>query len=330
MVTKYKDYDMLRKVHADYTDASLTLAEVSDKWYYDASKLSKAWKNMGLHVKNTSDYRTTRPVNDFFHTIDSEIKAYLLGFFASDGHIEHRKAGKWESYSLKWDIHAKDVELLHLINHHIGNNTYNVYKCKDREIVGIAITSKQVGEDLKALGYDRHKTRTCKSLPTIDPIWMPHFLRGYFDGDGSVSYGRAKQGFNRDLTFACFSKEVIDQIHSLLPYEYTPIISYKEGYILGSSKKSSSWTLSYKSMHDIRLIRDYLYKDANFFLKRKKAKFDMVVLNSEDLRAAIAAKEAVVGVEMAETTEDEVIQDKPVVLSAKNRQVCLFTEAPTK
>lgn len=235
----------------------------------DAARLRTAWRNLGWEIHDGR--RRTDPNHEFFSVIDSEIKAYLLGFFASDGHIEKRN---YDSYTLKWDIHTRDEELLHLINSYIGRETYRVYRLKDREVSGISITSKQIGLDLLSLGYDNHKTHTSRSLPKIDAYLMHHFLRGYFDGDGSISVSPNKKwrGVNRCWSIAACYRDILDEIQALLPQEQTIyyIKEYKKEF---GSRLTDSAVLSCHSKTGLSALYEYLYRDATFFLERKHQKF---------------------------------------------------------
>ncbi len=281
MAKKYENESYVRGLHAEYISEGLTLCELGKRYKLDYGRVSIAFKKFGLHVRTNSEYRTTYPNDNFFSAITTEIQAYLLGFFASDGHIEFRSYG---SYALKWDIQERDVELLRLVNEYIGNSTYNVYRCKDRPIVGITITSKQIGLDLLKLGYDNHKTHTCTKLPDIRPELMHHFLRGYFDGDGSVGVNKAKRGYNRFLSFAARSENILKEIEALLPKKYKSRITFKEEVF--GSRLTSCYRLDYNSRHDIGLIHQYLYEDANFYLQRKYRKCCLTKLTAKELAAS--------------------------------------------
>jgi DNA-binding transcriptional regulator WhiA len=249
--------------------SGLSMSQVGKVLGSDAHRLRLAFKKAGIEIQDGR--RKTNPQHDFFHNIDSEIKAYLLGFFASDGHIEKRN---YDSYSLKWDLHEKDVELLHLINEHVGNNDYNIHYLKTRDVVGISITSKQIGEDLLALGYDNHKTHTMRRLPVIPESLMHHFLRGYFDGDGSISKSKATSGgWNRCFNIVSCYPEILEEIKKYLPV--SDLIKYylKTRQDVFGSRPVDSATLSCHSRAGIIEIYAYLYNDAHYFLNRKHEKF---------------------------------------------------------
>lgn len=274
MPAKYTS-EFVDTTYRDYI-GGLTLRQITAKYSCCSYKLSREWVKQGWEMRTRTN--STRPQHDFFSTIDSEIKAYLLGFFASDGHIEKRDYG---SYTIKWDIHTQDEELLHLINEHIGNNTYKVFKLKAREVSGIGITSLQIGEDLLALGYDNHKTHTCFSLPTIDPVWMPHFIRGYFDGDGSIMIDRCGNSYNRKFNISAGHPEILIEIAAFLP-TVNKVYFRNTSKVFGS-RMVEGYVLDVSNMADIKSIYHYLYDDANYYLKRKHAKFSKAKLTAKEI-----------------------------------------------
>lgn len=120
----------------------------------------------------------------YFRNINSKNKAYVLGLIISDGYVDE----KWN----KLNFTSKDIELVQLIKrelkseHKIGD--YNVYdKRTDKSYrrYSIQISSKAIVDDLKILGVFANKSFTSK-LPKIPNRFMWHFIRGVFDGDGTI------------------------------------------------------------------------------------------------------------------------------------------------
>lgn len=110
--------------------------------------------------------------------------AYILGFVVADGCVCKRK-GRRESYI--FNITSKDKEILLKIRRSIGSDhpigiKYNSLKMPYSYI---SICSRVICEDLIKLGINPRKTYN------LNPIKVPckyfsDFVRGFFDGDGSV------------------------------------------------------------------------------------------------------------------------------------------------
>lgn len=114
--------------------------------------------------------------------------AYVLGYIAADGAITIGKRGNHYI-----DINSVDPELPATVkrvlrsNHKIAITPFpkhRSWKTKHR----IQIGSKEIVADLKKLGITPKKAYRLP-MPNIPIDLLHHFVRGYFDGDGHVSFG---------------------------------------------------------------------------------------------------------------------------------------------
>jgi hypothetical protein len=131
--------------------------------------------------------------------------------------------------------------------------------------------------DLKKLGVTPKKSLIIK-FPTNNQVpkeLLNHFVRGVFDGDGSVfNYERT---INNKKYLECgvsitASNFFIDGLYRNLKYGNI--------YRINNGKNSS---LSFKNKKEIKNILDYIYDDATIFLKRKYEKSRIILehLNSK-------------------------------------------------
>lgn len=156
-----------------HKDMILTRKRNNDKFM--CMQCSRKLKSSGNDNPNTK-YKFDR---DLFSEIDSEEKAYILGFIASDGHLSKR--GGLTVIS----IHKKDIDILYKMRDFI---------CKDipiakkrNTIVTLAISSRKINSDIcRHLMISSGKKSNCVNFPNLPKDLDRHFLRGYFDGDGCV------------------------------------------------------------------------------------------------------------------------------------------------
>jgi dUTP pyrophosphatase len=117
----------------------------------------------------------------FFSDIDTEEKAYLLGWIASDGSI---CANSWTINIL---IDKNDAECLETLRDIICEEI-PIKSKKDTNLIGFSINSRQVCEDVcKTLGINRGKKSSTVLFPRLANnglTWA--FIRGYFEGDGTI------------------------------------------------------------------------------------------------------------------------------------------------
>lgn len=129
----------------------------------------------------------------FFESIDSEIKAYLLGFYVADGNVNEKRK------TFRISITESDKEIIDLFRLHISPNSrvyyHAPYKVKGRnnkEYIGkpklsYDVNSSKLVKSLVNMGYGYNKTYLHLNLPELSDELMIHFIRGYFDGDGWVT-----------------------------------------------------------------------------------------------------------------------------------------------
>ncbi len=117
--------------------------------------------------------------DNFFDSIDSEAKAYLLGWIASDGSI---RAG-----SITIFVHQKDAITATRLRDVICPSL--PLRSKSRNLVGFTINSTQLAKDAcRWLQIGPGKKDSVVAFPILgEPSLQWAFLRGFFDGDGSIS-----------------------------------------------------------------------------------------------------------------------------------------------
>lgn len=210
-------------------------------------------------------------VNDlFFENIDNENKAYWLGFLLADGNINVRKGQD----RLVLDISTKDIKHLEKFKKDIEfDGPINTYTIKSGKFIGkthcqIAITSQKLVDDLAKLGCVPNKDLLIK-YPNIDSIFDMAFIRGNFDGDGSVFLSNEKHWRNNKISSIIHfrfhgTKDLLIEINKKLGLDG----------IVKQVKQSKSFVLAYKRRKKEILFYNMLYKNAIIFLERKKEIFE--------------------------------------------------------
>jgi intein-encoded DNA endonuclease-like protein len=218
----------------------------------------------------------SRKVNLDFFKKWSHNTAYVLGFFAADGYITHNKRGA-DFFS----IQITDLDLLDKIrkvlesNHKIG---LREGKGKEKNLYRLQIGSKEMCQDLRRLGYAENKTKSL-FVPNVPRKYLADFVRGYFDGDGSVWVGNShKERINPDpamlLVFTSCSLDFLSRLKSRLA---------AVGLLGGSvvKNKRNYYRLSYSTLDALKLY-DFMYnsihlKDDGLFLMRKRIIFERLL-----------------------------------------------------
>ena len=197
--------------------------------------------------------------------------AYVLGFFTADGNMIKNKRG---AYFISIEIIDRNIlEKMKEVmgsNHKIGvrNSKKNNYQQSYRLQIG----SKKMFSDLSDLGLTPSKSKTI-DLPKIPNQYLPDFVRGYFDGDGCISFGtyfrkdRNSTKFLLAIHFTSGSKIFLESLLNRL----RETLNIKTGFIYS---KSGAFDLTL-STNDSKKLFSLMYANLenNLFLERKLSKF---------------------------------------------------------
>ena len=241
--------------------------------------LSKGSIRRVLKENNINTHRRNRYTlnEEYFDKVDTEDKAYILGLLFSDGFVGR----KGESNSIILSFLEDDLYMLDIIKDKI-KFTGNIRKDKNKnkypspkEIYVLSFSSFYMAESLRNLGMNNIKSKREIAIPNINNDLKRHFIRGYFDGDGSFGYYRNTRKhklsdgsykiyeYNKGKFSIILQDKFVKEFIELLPGNFHIHKSKTENmvYIEASYKES------------IKLIYEYLYQDSTIYLERKHSKF---------------------------------------------------------
>lgn len=209
---------------------------------------------------------------DYFKNINSQNKAYILGFLMADGCVCKSTTDKKEPDRLIIQISYKDRQILEFIQKELDSN----YKIRDfiptstftnNMMSVLTINSTKLCRDLVALGVVPNKTGKEK-LPDIRSNLKRHFIRGFLDGDGWITKSNnvTTIGFisNKEMLI-----QIREEINSNLDIHGVATIHEDTRE---DRKNKNIFYLNYSHSKDIIQLKKYLYHKANFYLERKSSK----------------------------------------------------------
>lgn len=226
----------------------------------------------------------------YFEKIDSEHKAYWLGFLYADGYVEpiYRK-DKIKGFRIEIGLSEIDRYLLEAFASDIETNAkitdkINTANGKEYRSCRLRVNNTKMCRDLMALGCTTKKslTLTFPSCNILPREYIRHFIRGYFDGDGCVHYkercvidNRNNKKYNRtDLLVAIVgTKDFLIELSKVLEQENIYFRFNKYGHC------GQSFEIRLNKRNELFAFYNYLYSDATIFLERKKGKFELAFNN---------------------------------------------------
>lgn len=257
-----------QKMREYYKNNPISITDLAKKFGVSSPTAGKICKDIPRWTK--AKIFSPNLKEDWFHTIDSEEKAYYLGFFITDGNV---CLSKNNLFICSLTQREEDDYILSNWLKLVGSNRQ---LAKDgRGCSQATVISKTMAEDLAQYGVIPKKT-LLTHLPKLPEKFMPALIRGILDGDGNIEAkwyippdGRKR--FKHKISF-CGTKFLMEEINSFLNSK----LSLKVSRLPYTYKDRNLSEIQYTNYEDIKKIGEYLYKDATIFLVRKKRLFDLI------------------------------------------------------
>jgi len=229
-----------------------------EKLLKQGKRIYEIAKQLGMHrnnlyywfKKNGFKPHEAKFNHDFFAEIDSEEKAYWLGFIMADGCVSTTQRPKVQ-------IKLASVDEGHLLKWHKSINSCNRLSTVAGRHKQSTHYSKKMCDDLIILGCVPRKSLIL-TFPEIDSALVHHFVRGYFDGDGCISIHNKRKSPQIRITFVGTS-DFLSKIASIIN---------KTNVKMNNTGKAK--ILSINGTKQCKKILNWMYKDATVWLDRKR------------------------------------------------------------
>jgi len=200
----------------------------------------------------------------YFDKIDNQYKGYWLGFILADGCVIRLKYDYQNVVALRIGLAVKDKDHLKSFLSDIKASN-KISFCSDGS-VRISLNSQYMVKSLSQWGCVPRKTRKLDKLPDISAENVPHLIRGYFDGDGSVTCRNGCCRFSI-LGNQSFLLDVRAELAQRGLELQLPIRASSPGlFSIGSNGNRKC-----------RKFYEIIYSGAEQFLERKKEKFNAIL-----------------------------------------------------
>jgi len=268
VVKKYKskkyNEEYVNEIYNYYINNSISMKEVALLFKTSETQIRFIFNKYNLKSK-TSNWKTKRKFNgNFFNIIDTEEKAYWLGFIIADGCITSFNNSK------RFSIGLSNKDYLHLLklckSIELTPDSVKIYKSalnKDGKQLfkaTLALRDKDLYNGLHKNGVRENKSKLGHPVPDLRKHLVKHFIRGYFDGDGCIN--------NSGIVSILGCKEFIYWINSYFNFNKS-IIYDKDTYFIYTLNKKDSY-----------IFTNYLYNNATIYLDRKYDRYNNMTISS--------------------------------------------------
>ena len=253
-----------------YCVEKMSIASIAKHYGCAYKTVSAAMKKSGIETRRPGDSSRCNAKYDvdshYFDSIDSETKAYVLGLIAADGHVSKNGVLMF-SFQTEDSAILDDIKVALRSNHPIGEKHNGTSKT-------LNITSSILCMRLKEIGLNNNKSKwfdfRCV-LSHIPENLLHHFVRGFFDGDGSI----------RIYNYPYFKKHSYHfGLTSILP-----VCEFFNQYFNFRTKLANEgngiWTCVSSNHTKIVEAGHKMYDGATIYFPRKKRTFERIELLCE-------------------------------------------------
>jgi len=201
-------------------------------------------------------------INENFFSKWSPEMAYVLGLIATDGCV---------SKSGTVSLCINDKDLLERVKEAMGSAHTIKYYGHQEGLYSFNFSRQKLRTDLNRLGIFPNKSLNIR-FPDVPDAFLVDFVRGVFDGDGSVFFEKRSPRLPLRASFICSSKDFIETLEAKLRALDMP----KRALYQHKTKNTVSYMIRYAHADSIKLF-NLLYNQNtvknSLFLARKYNKF---------------------------------------------------------
>jgi len=204
--------------------------------------------------------------------------AYVLGYFAADGsmYMNPHGARYVDFVSTDRDL-LEQVKRLLQSEHTIALRQRNASEAHWKPAYRLQIGGGELFEGLERHGFTPNKDGTM-AFPDVPRVYLADFVRGYFDGDGCISFGWYQKRDHRNrslwvqLCFASGSFQFLEALDKALQ----EAAGIARGYL--RHRPNLGVFLYYQRRPDLRRLHSFFYSDCDqtpqCYLTRKRVHFE--------------------------------------------------------
>lgn len=278
----------LNKNHLSVLYQTMKLPQqiIADELECAESTIRLRMSKYGIKGRKNAETKSARLNQAFFQSWTPQM-AWVLGLIFTDGYFYE------PSNTVRLALHPQDVDTLEKVRAFLGPylsiNSWSQSYDKSQKISVLAFGNARMAEDLRSLGLRQKKSKTMP-FPDIPDQFTRHFIRGCWDGDGSMSgrgahYTCASKSFIERIAIELFNAGIVrDHIHMSYGEK---VIELKKVYGDGPypyrvherRKQNGSFDIHIFGKQNLPRLHRYLYAgvDISMYMNRKKQKLEQIM-----------------------------------------------------
>lgn len=203
---------------------------------------------------------------------DSEFKFYFLGLICADGYISKK------SNRVELTLKESDKDFLEVIGSMVTDK--RLYYKEKQKAYRLSLDSKEIKDELMKYINTFEKTKHLIFPINIPSKYMVSFLRGYFDGDGTVG---VKMSYQKDKSYPGLRTRILGTKQFLSGYAMALKLLGLVNFVREPSRKSKEnvYVIEY-AFSSAKRILGALYLNSTYKLNRKYKVFRLIDSSDSD------------------------------------------------
>lgn len=199
-----------------------------------------------------------------YMSMSDELRYYLLGLILTDGCIS-QQSGKQERMTLRTSDKQLAEDLHPIICPERKLYANKPYKEEHNVSYALISTNESSISALKSYGVVADKTYTIQ-YPDIPKEHIHHFIRGLFDGDGSLYLNKVK---GKDYKHVSFTTASIDFANGLKQ----ELESFGFAATVTKDTRKDTYYVKMYRQEEVKEFGRWIYSHSHYCLNRKKQAF---------------------------------------------------------
>lgn len=206
-----------------------------------------------------------------FKSIDTELDAYWFGFLCADGGVSYHE--DYHTYELNLELKVEDKPHIKKFLDFMEVSCEIKERCRKSRAFNndklyktalVRLYSMEILKNLEKCGMPLHDKVDVLAVPNISKPLLRHYIRGFFDGDGSIYFDNQRSAYVGSITSK--NEEFLLAIRKII--KENDINSYISSYISNISG-NRIYHLHIKGKKNAVKFFNYIYSDSNISLDRK-------------------------------------------------------------
>lgn len=249
--------ESINKIITMYNSGS-NMKEIGNMLHFSPETVRDILVQNNIKIRSISQSRRKYDINEnYFDVIDDPNKAYILGLLYADGN----RSGN--SNTITINLQEGDRDILDKIKNCIGFSgplMYIDYHSRDnrQNQWKLVISNKHMAEQLYQYGVVPNKEFKVEFPKFLNEELLPHFIRGYLDGDGCICKTEKRVSLTGTEMLLSGIKSYVENklgIHFSLSHY--------------NKKNPITCDIRIAGRNQCKKFLDYIYDNATIYLNRK-------------------------------------------------------------